>query len=281
MKKGTSFFYCTLLLLTSFFCCCKMSVEETNLLRKPDVDISANQVTIIIHKVNASTDYINIYRKEVKEDDDKELNIGVVFPENTDEITYRFIDTLVHENAEYVYKVRYHDDSGYSYSAWSNSIEITDNSSAYDADKILYYEASGDTRFYFDTTDYQLTLDGTITNPEISNFTRDFQPMLILSYDDQKQVFKISPDVLTQGKAVSLRDRIPLTFMDRKIKVEGIVAQQTEYANPDEEEEDKKIPRIIRWTKPTFIKVSGEPDNEIFVPSSAGKAGLDFSRRVK
>ncbi len=281
MKKGTSFFYCSLLLFCALFFSCKVSVEETNLLRKPDVDISSKQVTVIIHKINDSTNYINIYRKELSESDAEEYNIGIIFPSDTNEMTYRFIDTLIHENAEYTYQVRYHDESGYRYSAWSNEIIIENCTDAYDADKNLTYQVSDDTRFYFDKTDYQLTIDGIITNPEISNFSRDYQPMLIISYDDIRQVFKINPEVLTGNKAIALREKLPLSFMDKTIKVEGILAQLTEYENPEEEDEEKKVPRVIHWTNDTFIKVSGQTDNKIYVPSSAGEAGLDNSRKIQ
>ena len=284
MKKGSSFFYCLLLILTTFVCSCKMSVEETNLLRKPDVDISSKQVTVIIHKVGSTTDYINIYRKDLSDSSAEEIAIGVIFPPaKTDEITYRFIDTLVHENAEYTYKVRYHDESGYRYSAWSNEIVIEDHNDAYAADKILTYQVSDDTRFYFDSTDYQLVIEGfrEIQDPEITNYSRDFQPMLIFSYDDVEQVFKISNDALKNSKPIPLREKLPLTFMDRKIKVVGILGQQTEYENPDEEDEEKLIPKVIHWTAPTPIKVYGQSDNEIYVPSSAGKLGLDHSRKAE
>ncbi len=281
MKKGTSIFYCFIIFLCSLLCCCKVSVEETNLLRKPDVDLSSKQVTVIIQKINDTTDYINIYRKDLTLKEDQEFNIGVIFPSETDEMTYRFIDTLIQENSEYTYQIRYHDESGYRYSAWSNEILIEDHADAYDADKILSYQVSDDTRFYFDTTDYQLTIDGIITEPEISNFSRDFKPMLIISYDDVRQVFKFNPEVFTSNKAISLRDKLPLSFMDRTIKIEGILAQQTEYENPEEEDEEKKIPKVIHWTADTYIKVSGYPDNEIYVPSSAGEAGLDNSRKIQ
>lgn len=281
MKKRSSFFYCLLLVLTSFICSCKMSVEETNLVRKPDVDLSNKQVTIIIHKISNTTDYINIYRKDESVSDGKEETIGILYISDTDEITYRFIDILVHENSEYSYKVRYHDKDGYHNSAWSNVITIEDHNDAYDADKKLAYQVSEEARFIFDSTDYQLTFDGEITNPEISNFDRDYQPMLILGYDNVKQVFKINATVLTSYKPISLRDKLPLTFMDKKIKVEGILAQKTEYMNPDEGDEEKRIPKVIHWTPPTYIKVSGQADNEIYVPSSAGTAGIDYSRKAK
>ena len=297
MKKGSSFLFAGLLFLTCISFSCKVSVEDAHLSRKPDIDLSEQQVTLIIHKISADTDYVNVYRKETSKTDSSELCIGIVYPLKTDEITYRFIDTLVHEDAKYIYKVRYHDKSGYQYSEWSNEIDIEDFVRAYSYDKKLEYVTSDDTRFIFDKTDYTLKITGTITAPEIQDFDSyilpagkadieenrlyNYQPMLILSYDDVKQVFKINRNAISNSESITLRDRIPLSFMDKAIKVEGILAQKIEYVNPEETDEDKLTPKIIRWTPPTYIKVMGHGDNEIKIPSSAEAAGYDYSRRVK
>ena len=281
MKKESSIFSIFAIILGIFLCSCKVSVEDTNLSRKPDIDITEKQVTLIIHKINSETDYINVYRKDTSKTDSTEICIGIVYPQKTDEITYRFIDTLVYEDEKYIYKVRYHDKSGYQFSEWSNEIYIEDFIDAYDTSKHLSYNVPDNSRFYYDVTDYSLTLSGTIGLPDIQNFEDEYQPMLILSYDDIRQVFKIRPQAISNNEPITLRDRIPLTFMDRTIRVEGIVAQKTEWINPDEEDEDKKIPKMIRWTIPSYIKVSGKNDNEITVPSSAQTAGIDYSRKAK
>ena len=297
MKKGSSFLFISLLILTGILVSCKVSVEDSHLSRKPDIDLSEKQVTLIIHKINSDTDYINVYRKETSKSDAPELCIGIVYPQKTDEITYRFIDTLVHEDTKYTYKVRYHDKSGYQYSEWSNEIDIEDFVNAYSFDKKLEYVASSDSRFIFDKTDYTLKITGTITSPEIRGFDSyilpsgvpdtvenrlySYQPMLILSYEDVKQVFKISRNSISNSEPITLRDRIPLSFMDKPIKVEGILAQKIEYVNPEETDQDKLTPKIIRWTAPTYIKVMGHGDNEIKIPSSAEAAGYDYSRRIK
>lgn len=280
MKKGTSFFYIFLLILVAFLCTCKVSVEETDLLRKPDVDLSDKQVTIIIQKINSETDYINIYRKTTTEKDPPEEKIGIIYPSNNDDMTYRFIDTLVFEDESYSYRVRYHDDSGYRYTEWSNEIDIENINYAYAPDKKLAYQVPDNTRFLYDDTNFTLTISGTVTNPEISNFTNDYQPMLIVSSEDATQVFKISTQALTNSEAITLRDRLPLDFMDKTITIEGIVAQQNEYYNPDELDENKKKIKLIRWTPPTSIKIAGHSENTLYIPSSAASAGTDYSANI-
>lgn len=280
MKKGIAFFYIFLLILTTFLCSCKVSVEDKNLMRKPDVDLSDKQVTIIIQKINSDTDYINIYRKSTTTRDAAEERIGIIYPENNDDMTYRFIDTLVYEDETYSYKVRYHDNSGYRYSEWSNEIEIENINYAYAPDKKLAYQTPDNTRFLYNDTNYTLSISGTITNPEISNFTNDYQPMLIVSSEEATQVFKIRPQALTNGEIITLRDRLPASFMDKTITIKGIVAQQTEYYNPDETDDNKKKVKLIRWTPPTSIKIAGRSENTLFIPSSAASAGTDYSLNI-
>lgn len=280
MKKGIAFFYIFLLILATFLCSCKVSVEDKNLMRKPDVDLSDKQVTIIIQKINSDTDYINIYRKSTTTRDAAEERIGIIYPENNDDMTYRFIDTLVYEDETYSYKVRYHDNSGYRYSEWSNEIEIENINYAYAPDKKLAYQTPDNTRFLYNDTNYTLSISGTITNPEISNFTNDYQPMLIVSSEEATQVFKIRPQALTNGEIITLRDRLPASFMDKTITIKGIVAQQTEYYNPDETDDNKKKVKLIRWTPPTSIKIAGRSENTLFIPSSAASAGTDYSLNI-
>ena len=104
MKKGTSFFYTFISIICLALCSCNISLVDTDLMSKPEVDCSDNQVTISIHKINSGTDYINVYRKE---SDDEEVICGIIFPKDLSNKStlYYFIDSLVKTNKKYQYKI--------------------------------------------------------------------------------------------------------------------------------------------------------------------------------
>ena len=68
MKKGTSFFYISLALLTFTFFSCKLKVEDEDLYDKPGVNVTNNQITLIIPMVSKNTKYVNIYRRDKQND---------------------------------------------------------------------------------------------------------------------------------------------------------------------------------------------------------------------
>lgn len=282
MKKGFSFLCIISALLCLSVLSCKLKVEEDKeeLLQKPDIDLSDQQVTLIIPKINSKTEYINIYRHD---SNDKDEIVGLIFPEylNSSDSTYRFIDRLVYENVKYKYKVRYKDNEGFHYSEWSDEKKIENISGAYSSGTALTYTADG-VKFKFSSTDYTLKVDGTITAPSaISGFSTAYTPALIIKASDKTQVFEVTAEFLAGTEEISLRGMLPLDFMNKDIKIEGLVAQKKEYDNPNETDEKKKRIKFIRWTTLTSIKVSGRSDNIINVPSQAGASGYDYTRSVK
>lgn len=284
MKKHTLIFYILVSLFTALFFSCKVDIADRTLLVKPDIDLTTKQVTLIVHKISNDTSYINVYRETI--DDSLEVNpvynIGMIYPKavDSDEQTYRFIDKLVNVDSVYRYRARYFDADGYHYTDWSNSITIeSDFEEAYPKTTALSYKASDSIGFTFDETNYTLRLTGALTLPAIQSFS-DYQPMLIVSNGPSTQLFKISPDTLTQRERITLKDRLPPEFMDTTIIIVGVLAQKTEYVNP-EAIAAERITKNIHWTAPTAIKVNNWSDNAIFIPSSKGSAGLDYTSSVK
>lgn len=284
MKKRTLFFCILVSIFAALFLSCKVDVADKNLLLKPDIDVTSKQVTLIVHKISNDTSYINVYRETI--DDTQEINpmynIGMIYPKavGSDEQTYRFIDKLVNVDSTYRYRARYFDADGYHYTEWSNTITIeTDFEEAYAKTTTLSYKASDTIGFTFDEINYTLKLNGALTVPAIRSFNT-YQPMLIVSNGLASQVFKISPETLTQREPISLKDRLPTEFMDKTIIIMGVLAQDTEYVNPEAAAADRII-KNIHWTAPTNIKVNGYSDNALFIPSSTANTGLDYTSSVK
>ena len=284
MKKRTLFFCILVSIFAALFLSCKVDVADKSLLLKPDIDVTSKQVTLIVHKISNDTSYINVYRETI--DDTQEINpmynIGMIYPKavGSDEQTYRFIDKLVNVDSTYRYRARYFDADGYHYTEWSNTITIeTDFEEAYAKTATLSYKASDTIGFTFDEINYTLKLNGALTVPAIRSFNT-YQPMLIVSNGLASQVFKISPETLTQREPISLKDRLPTEFMDRTIYIIGVLAQDTEYVNPEAAAAERII-KNIHWTAPTNIKVNGYSDNALLIPSSTANTGLDYTSSVK
>ena len=271
MKKEKLWF-----LVISFMCLilstCKISVEDTDLMQKPDYDRSSKQVTLIIHKINSDTDYINIYRSEAG---GSEIACGLLFPSDwpSSNQTYPFSDLLVKEEKKYKYRARYHDSKGYHYTNWTEEILIEGITDAYEYSDTLTYSGSS-ARFNFDSTDYTLALNTALTAPTaITDFDTHYKPMLLISKSDETQVFAVDQDFIEANKSISLRGLLPLSFMDRPIKILGILAEKKELFNPDETDESKQHTKFIYWTEPLPLKIYGKSDNTITVPAESGAAG--------
>lgn len=280
MKKGSSFFYIASVIFLLSVTGCKLKLEDTELLQKPDLDLSDRQVTLIIPKMNNSTDYINVYRKESNSNDEV---VGLIFPKDlpSGDSTYRFIDSLVVDGKKYKYQVRYHDDKGFQYSQWSNEIKIENISDAYTASQKITYTV-GSAKLNFSATDYTIKVNGTITAPsDISDFSTNYTPALIIKTSDKTQVFDVSPEFIAGTDPITLRGILPLSFMDTPITVVGLIAQKKEYVNPNESDASKRKIKFIRWTSLAPLYINGKKDTSITVPSQSGAAGYDYSRSIR
>lgn len=271
MKKGTSIFtVISILCLT--LCACNLSLEDTDLMRKPDIYPSSKQVTLTIHKINSSTDYINVFRSE---SGGSEITCGLIYTkDHPNATTYPFSDTLIKEGKKYKYRVRYHDSKGYYYSAWTDELKIQDID-AYDSSDALTYTDSG-AKFTINRTDYTISLTSALTAPTVITDFDKYIPMLIATAGEKTQLFELNDDFISATDSISLQGILPLDFMDRNITISGILAQKKEMLHPDETDESKKIMQFIRWTEPLELAIQGKRDNIVNIPSQSGQAGLDY-----
>lgn len=271
MKKGTSFFT-VISIICLVFCACKLSLEDTDLMRKPDINRSEAQLTLTIHKINSSTDYINIFRSE---SGSNEITRGIIYTkDHPNETTYTFYDRLVKEGKKYKYRVRYHDSKGYYYSAWSDEKKIEDTE-AYDSSDDLTYTASG-AKFTINTTDYTISLTSPLTAPTVILDFDKYIPMLIATAGDKTQLFELNNAFISATDSISLQGILPLDFMDRDIKISGVLAYKKQLANPSETDESKQKVEFLSFTEPLELPIQGKRDNIVNIPSQSGQAGLDY-----
>ena len=176
MKKGTSFLT-VISIICLVFCACNISLEDTELMKKPDIYPSPRQVTLTIHKINSSTDYINVFRSE---SGGREITCGLIYTkDHPNATTYPFSDTLIKEGKKYKYRVRYHDSKGYYYSAWTDELKIEDIN-AYNSSADLTYTSNG-AKFLLNTTGYKLSLTSALTAPSAIDDFDKYIPMLIVT----------------------------------------------------------------------------------------------------
>ena len=279
MKKRTSLFLIFIAFFGISFFSCKLKIEEEDLLDRPGVNVTNKQVTLIIPKTSKDTDYVNVYRRD--RDNDKVINIGILFhPEAllNDGKNYCYIDTLVKVNHSYDYRVRYRTDGKYYYSDWSDTIDIKSGDDAYAESKVLTYQSNG-TKLIYERSDCSLTINGTITDPEITDFDTEFTPMLIVASGSSSQAFELTS--IANNDKIYLRSFLPKKYLDKKITIKGIVGQKTNYVDPSKPVSNRDIISII-WTAPTTLEIVGAAsDKTIYVASQSGANGFDYSRSAQ
>ena len=293
MKKGTSFFYISLALLTITFFSCKLKMEEEDLYDKPGVNVTNNQITLIIPKISTDTKYINVYRRDKQ--NDNVVNIGVLYhPEalENDGKNYCYIDSLITKTHSYDYRVRYLIDGEYYYSEWSDIIYIENNYNAYAENYVLKYKENS-AHLEYERTDYTLSFSGSLLAPDFAEYsTEHYKPMLIVQNEKLTQAFEIR--AITDGTVIELRSLLPADFLDTDITIKGIVAQKTIYSddttdelenndtNNDGTPDKEKMKKVIIWTEPVELNLVGAGSAKIInIPSQTGTSGLDISLSVR
>ena len=279
MKKRTSILCFLLAFLGITFFSCKLKVEDTELFDKPGVILSGSQVSLIIPRMNKDTKYINVYRRDKQTG--KDYNIGLLYHPTAlenDNKNYCYIDTLIRENRSYDYRVRYRIDDKYYWSEWSDQIDVGTGQGFGDSVNLTFV-ANG-AYWVYNKNDYTLTLTGSINPPNFTGYNAtDYKPMIIVKSGEVSQAIPVSS--LSSLNNVELRNILPSEFLDTDITIQGIVAQQTIYDDPNKPESTRLIKTII-WTELTEIDVQGAGSSKIIkVPAQTGNSGFDYSRKAK
>ncbi|MBP5519039.1 MAG: hypothetical protein J6X84_00475 [Treponema sp.] len=266
MKNSCWSKYIIFAFIIGLFLTCKISIEDTDLRQKPDVNISDKQVTIIIPKINNDTDYITICRKNGS----TKTNVGIIFPKDysTNDANYVFIDKLVYKDQKYQYQVRYHDSKENNYSQWSNEIEIKNVDGALDTESVSF--DIGSEKFVYDSTNNTLALSDGINAPDFPAYadaSTEFKTMIVISIKNTntRQIFELPDNFIAGNNPINMLEKLPQSFYDKELVLEGILAQNSKDLN------------YIEWTELTEIPLQGNVNRTITIPFKSGTNGIDYS----
>lgn len=271
-----------LFLTAVFFTACNITVEEEYTISAPTCDIDAGTcVSISIKKSNSDTKYINLYRQDVTSESNPGdiISIGIIYPDNLPEesAVNTFKDFLVINGHDYKYYARIYDGQEYIKTKWSDTVKIPDSGCIEDTKKVKYNTANA--TFQMDTADYKITFTGTIDDPEIKDFNKEFKPAIIVKSSERTETFLL-PTTTTEtpwtlADVWSLRGILSIDFMDTEIEIVGICGQKEEMV-----EDSKTEKKRIIWTEPATLKVRGIENNKLTIPSAASTKGSDYSRQL-
>ena len=272
MKKGTSFFYIASAVLLLTVSGCKLKVEDTELAPQPEASV-VNDITVVVPQLNNDTDYINLYRMDTH--DNEIVNIGLLYhPQSIEHTNYIFTDTLAFKNHKYKYRARYHDNTGYHYTEWSNEVKAESDTFLDESTDHLEYDVTGVT-FTYSKDAYTITISADITEPDFTGYdSDDYTPMLIVSNSSTTQLFPL--ESIEADTIISLRNLLPYDFQDTEITIKGILAQKQMYKDAE-----KKQVKYTVWTPAKDITITGTRKNTMTIPSQRGQTGLDYSRSVR
>lgn len=261
-------------LVSIFIFNCKLHVQDKDTLDRPEIINTSTGVGITITRYSQDTSYINIYRRDVTStspDKATAINIGVLFPSsyNKSDKTYFIEDLILLKNHKYQYMVRYCEPEGYSYTDWTDTISIP-SSAGYDESTKLSYSSTS-CKFRYNQDNSILTLVGTLTTPGISGFSSNWRPALVVSNNEKTVVFELTS--ASDGDQINLRKNLPPDFLDKEIKIEGIVGQRKIKTSENQTQKDK----LIFWTPILSLKIQGYGGNIIEVKSESGSTGYDYS----
>lgn len=260
--------------LVSSLISCNFTFSGSEYSDKPGVEAIDKIITLSIPYQSDTTKYINVYRKDVNDKTDTDVNIGLLYTSSYDtKSAYTFFDKMIVKNHTYKYRVRYSDVDGYTYSEWSDEITAKDG---YIDSSLLKYQANNAV-FYLNDGDYSLKISGEILPPQIENFDTEYNSMLIVSNGTKTEVFKL--ESLANDTVIALRGRLPEDFIDVEITILGIVAQKSDIDSTDDPTVEIQ-PKAVHWIEPTEIEVFGFKNNKFTIPSIDGKDGLDYSKKI-
>ncbi len=268
---------------------CKITIEEKNTTRsQPTAQTVEDHIVVNYTPSSTGANYVNIYRRDVtgkiesEYKDAEVISIGMILP---DGYRFSFIDYLIVQAHDYQYQCRICANGEYFYSKWSEVITAPDT--AYSASDSLTYNTSGVT-FAYDSKSYTCVVNGTISDPDISNFNL-FSPVLIVSNGEQTQTFTL--DSIANGTLISLRSILTNDFLDKDVEIKGIAAQRFEYKETNdtstytEQEILTLTKQFVVWTAASEVKMTIDSEeaeeNIIHIPSAATDSGFDYSRQIR
>ena len=269
------------LLICAFFaavllCGCKFNVSKSKYLARPDVSVREGHFEIIAPYISSNTQSITIYRQNVHDRTDSEVErVAIIFPsgiEDPTDQTLHYDDERVLTAMEYRYYLRFTDKNGErNRTDWSEK-KILTSGGATNANQLAYTVNNSFT--YTPETMVLSAPSGAFTAPNNSVITdiANYKPALVFQTGDIIQVFEVKD---SDTSTVHLKALLPDEFLYTDVKLLGIVGQKTVYNSKNPE-----VLQTISWTNLSPITVKNSAGNELEtfkLEPEYGEAGFDYS----
>lgn len=274
-KTELSLLICTFF-ISLLMCGCKFNLTNSKYLDRPDVLDQGDHFQIVVPKINKNTTSVTIYRKNVHEKEDSEIErVAILYPkgaEDTTDLNLYHDDYMVILDEEYRYFLRFTDDKGIrNRTEWSDAKKLT-SGGASNKDQLLY--DVNDLAYVWDpdTMIIKLPTGQDFTAPDNSVITdiASYKPALVFQRGETIQTFEVD-----DTKIVNLKALLPEDFLYVDISLLGIVGQKVKTNS-----EDANVKQSITWTRlaPVTIEDSvGIELSTIKLEPEHGEAGFDYS----
>ena len=268
------------LLICAFFtavllCSCNFNLSDKKYLERPDVYVKDGYFDIRGAYISSQTKCITIYRKDVTDREDSEIErVAIIYPDGAEEKenqTFSHEDRMVVVNELYRYYLRFTDINGVrNRTEWSEPKKLANG--GVDNHSLLCYDTHNLRYTYSPDTMVIKLRTGDFDAPAASAITdiAKYNASLVFQYDDVIQTFEI--DDTTD---VNLKALLPNDFLYKDITLLGIVGQKTVYNS-----KDTNVKERIMWTPLSPVAIENEAGNKldtIKLEPKYGQEGTDYS----
>ena len=277
-KTDLSLFICALAAAV-LLCGCKFNLSNSKYLDRPDVLVRDGYFEIIAPYISTNTESITIYRQNVHDTKNVEIErVAIVFPkgiEDTADQTMHYDDERVLVSQEYRYYLRFTDKNGVrNRTEWSEKMSLT-TGGASNQDQ-LAYTVPADAKYKYNPETMVLSLptgvDFSAPGSTVIKDIAEYKPALVLQAGEKIQAFELLGG---ETKQVNLKTLLPEDYLYTDVTLLGIVGQKTEYNSKNTE-----ALKMISWTNLTPIKVVNAAGNTLDtfrLEPEYGEAGFDYS----
>lgn len=280
MKK--TFLFLTAILIFSATACNIINIDNKDpvtTIEAPATDRTTSGITITPSTKNAAgIQYMNIFRYEVTTDDGfaeivegSERNIGEIYVKNQNNSAWIFVDYYTSDSKLYQYYIRYKNEHQYLKSETTKTIRgVKEN-----GEKVITNndEEAATFPIQLDEGQYVLSLDSTLITMPSTDFTDEyFSVMVAIDNDVETLLFKMTEDQANQKYTLSLRNVLPRTFFDTKLKVKYVVGQRVDSKTNGQKPQETPDYYRYHWTDPypTLLYKDGNSIDDFIIYSSLG-----------
>ena len=258
---------------------CKFDVSKSKYLTRPDIEIKDNYIIVRGAYVNSDTEYINIYRQDVTDNDSTDIiRVAILFPKgfDNDNQTFIYFDYNIFYGHKYRYYVRFVEkDGSKNRTEWSEGVQNTNTWTPplKVAGSCSYaYSIPSDAEYTYDPTTMTLSLPAgkDFTEPDAIDDFSEYAPALVFEAVGKIQTYEIPATT-----SVPLKALLPQDFLYTDIKLLGIVGQKKTFSTGTDPELQQ-----ITWTElaPVIVlNTAGNTIEKFRLEPEFGADGYDYS----